>query len=260
MPRPTPKLEGRVFGELTVIVKDPRVKKGKSKWICECVCENLVSRDGDNLQSKKGVASCGCQGRGHDNHGMCGTKVYNSWCNMRRRCYQKNNKSYKRYGGRGIKVCDRWNLSFTLFYEDMGDPPERGTLGRKNNNGNYNPENCRWESMEQQSSNTCQVRLITYKGVTLSLSKWGVRLGGTTELVAKRLRRGWSEEAAISIPPNQYSNGSKTESIIYEGLTLSRIKWSEKLGGAKDLVASRIRRGWSEIEAVSTPLNVKRRM
>lgn len=193
MPRLTPELEGEVYGELTVVVRDPR--STRTRWFCECTCGNVVIRHTAQLRNE-GCSSCGCRGR--SSHGAHGSRIYSIWSNMRRRCYQPKNKKYPRYGGRGVKVCEAWRLSFTSFYEDMGDPPPKTTLGRKDNDGNYCLENCRWETNEQQSMNTSQVKLITYGGVTLSHSKWSQKLGGNPDLVSKRIRRGWSEIKAIT--------------------------------------------------------------
>lgn len=88
-----------------------------------------------------------------EQHGMKRTKIYVVWCNMKARCNNPNHTQYKDYGGRGIKVCDRWNNSFLEFFKDMGELKEGFTLDRKDVNGGYSPENCRWATMLQQSRN-----------------------------------------------------------------------------------------------------------
>lgn len=95
---------------------------------------------------------------------------------MKQRCLNPQNDAYKDYGGRGIKVCDRW-LLFENFVEDMGIPPAGATIGRIDNDGPYSPENCHWETYAQQNINYRKNRLVTYKGSTKPLSVWCEELG-----------------------------------------------------------------------------------
>ena len=89
-----------------------------------------------------------------ESHGMENTPEYDTWQNMRVRCYDKNNKAYKDYGGRGIKVCDKWRYSFIAFYEDMGSKPfPKAQIDREENNGNYEPDNCRWVTPTVNANN-----------------------------------------------------------------------------------------------------------
>jgi hypothetical protein len=117
---------------------------------------------------------------------------------MKNRCYNKKGIYYKRYGGRGIKVCDKWKNDLMAFYNDMGNPPKGKSLDRIDNNGDYCKENCRWSTPKEQMRNTSKNHKIN--GICISdISK---SLGGGHSLVKKRLKRGWSIEKAISIKSN----------------------------------------------------------
>lgn len=107
-------------------------------------------------------------------HGMWGTPTYHCWNSMLQRCSNKKDTAYHHYGGRGIKVCDRWQNSFENFYEDMGQRPEGLTIDRINNEGNYEPSNCRWASMQVQGLNQRRFKTNTsgFTGVYKSGKKW----------------------------------------------------------------------------------------
>ncbi len=113
-------------------------------------------------------------------HGMKGTKEYNSWRGMKNRCNHPSHKFYHNYGGRGIKVCDTWNNDFTQFFKDMGSCPIGYTLDRIDNNGNYEPGNCRWASRQTQTLNSRKQKgtASQYKGVTFmkDRQKWKATL------------------------------------------------------------------------------------
>lgn len=142
-------LTGRVFGHLTVISFERADPQG-AVWRCSCTCGVLRLVRSSRLRSGK-THSCGRCSK--VKHGMVNIPEYVVWKGMRQRCNDPNHKNYDDYGGRGIRVCKRWD-SFELFYQDMGPRPSGNyTIDRKNNLGHYTPSNCRWATMKQQNNN-----------------------------------------------------------------------------------------------------------
>jgi hypothetical protein len=119
---------------------------------------------------------------------------------MLQRCRNKNSKSYPNYGGRGIKVCESWKRSFYAFAADMGHKPEGATIERINNDGNYEPNNCRWATTQEQARNCRRNVKITYQGRTQCATDWGAELGINSHRILARLARGWPIKAALTIP------------------------------------------------------------
>lgn len=110
-------------------------------------------------------------------HGLSHTPVYRAWANIKTRCNDTKAINYKYYGGRGIKICDRW-LTFINFWEDMKESYKKGlTLDRINNNGNYEPSNCRWATMKEQTNHRRNNHLFTFNGVTKTLAQWSEIMG-----------------------------------------------------------------------------------
>ena len=116
---------------------------------------------------------------------------------MMQRCYKTYAPNYKWYGGRGIYVAKRWH-SFEKFYADMGEPPYGHTLDRKRTNGPYSKKNCRWATRAIQARNTRRNVHVTHNGRTLTVTDWARELNRSPDFVAKRLRRGWTPERAIT--------------------------------------------------------------
>lgn len=153
-------IRGQTFGRLTVLECTESIDKDKLYWRCLCECGNYIPIRGDHLISGETV-SCGCYQRESAakkmseriTHGMSKSIEYETWSKMLQRCYNQKSHNYNDYGGRGITVCDRWRNSFENFYEDMGDRPEGMSLDRENNDGNYEPGNCRWATDIEQANN-----------------------------------------------------------------------------------------------------------
>jgi hypothetical protein len=182
-------LTGRRFGRLLVLRQDPTNKKySKYRWVCKCDCGKEKSVIGYCLTG--GVKSCGCllsettKNRFTKHGGARVTngkrnRAYITWVAMLDRCFNKTNKSYHNYGGRGITVCSRWRNNYLFFLKDMGQPDAGMTLDRVDNNGNYFPKNCRWVSQEENCNNKRTNHFIEWKGMRKSVSQWAKYLGVT---------------------------------------------------------------------------------
>lgn len=133
-------------------------------------------------------------------HGMSRTPVHRSWLSMLTRCNNPNSISYPRYGGRGIKVCNRWR-KFEHFYADMGDRPAGTSLDRINNTGDYEPGNCKWSTPSEQQNNTRANNLLTHNGVTRSLAQWARHTGMQEATIRNRINQcNWSVAEALDTP------------------------------------------------------------
>jgi len=142
-----------------------------------------------------------------EDHGLSGTFAYFVWRGMHQRCYSATHPSYKYYGQRGIRICKEWH-DFMRFLADMGHPEPGQSIGRINNDGHYEPSNCRWETQEQQNENTSRNRLVTYQGKTQILKLWAKEYNIAPNRLSERLRRGWSLEQALNTPcPKGYERG-----------------------------------------------------
>lgn len=151
-----PNLKGKRFGRLKVLDREGSDRRRNATWKCLCDCGDSVIVASRNLNNNH-TQSCGCLKRelatthGHSSR-EGPSSTYISWQRMIQRCNHPKTAGYKYYGGRGIKVCNRWS-SFVLFLQDMGERPKGKTIDRKDNNGNYEPDNCRWATPKQQTSN-----------------------------------------------------------------------------------------------------------
>lgn len=183
-------LTGKQFGRLTVLGFDHMGSKGRAYWCCKCQCGEVITVRQDELKSDH-TTSCGCYAidvkrERCTKHGLSNEKLYSVWRGMRHRC---NSANYKRYGGRGISVCDEWN-NFKMFYDwavDNGYKPGL-TIDRINNDGDYRPENCRWADDITQANNKCTNRRVEYNGIVHTVSEWARIFGVNRESLSYRIK------------------------------------------------------------------------
>jgi hypothetical protein len=199
-------LSGQTFNYLTALTYD----RTRHRWRCQCVCgaEKLVF---STALLRGDTKSCGCKkgdiiAEKNIRHGhSTGTRrtqspEYASWAQAIQRCHNEKDGHFADYGGRGIKVCDRWRSSFESFLADMGPRPRGTTIDRVDVNGDYAPGNCRWATPKQQCRNKRTNHYITLRGERLCVSEWSERSGISAGTIVARLARGWDEERAITAP------------------------------------------------------------
>lgn len=194
---PPPDVVGQRHSRWTVVsVAEPGERGGV---LVDCVCDCGSTRTMYLAEVQRGKPqSCGCltldvnrarmRTHGHAaKHNM--SPAYRSWADMVKRCTVSTSTGFHKYGGRGIKVCSRW-MSFEGFLADMGDRPAGKTLDRIDNEGNYEPGNCRWATPAEQARNTRRTRLLTIDGETLCLADWAARVGIKRQTLYRRIRLG----------------------------------------------------------------------
>lgn len=204
-------LTGHRFGRLVVLKRMPDMTypggHHQSAWLCRCDCGTERTFHGRSV--KRGATkSCGCLRReiivriktkhGHSTSSVR-SREYRSWDMMKQRCLNPRNKRYPAYGGRGIQVCDRWQKSFIAFFEDMGSCPPGLTIDRIDNDGDYEPSNCRWATKFQQMNNQRKSRRLTFQGRTQTITQWARELGFKRGTVEARIKRGWPIKRALSV-------------------------------------------------------------
>lgn len=196
---------GEQFGLWTIIREAEPDKDGRRQVECRCDCGTIRVLDRRLLKYGRSK-SCGCLPL---EHGAARkgkrTPEFRAWDSMLQRCYSQADKEYHNYGGRGIRVCDRWRDSFSNFFADMGPRPStKHSVDRfPDRDGDYAPGNCRWATPTQQGRNRRNNRRITAGGLTLTLCEWAERLDCWPVTIAGRISRGWSEEEAVLTPINR---------------------------------------------------------
>jgi len=206
-------ITGQKFGKLTAIRFIKR-ENNRTYWQYKCDCGNIVIKRMDG-PTNKNTKSCGCLSpevnkKLNTTHGMTLTKFYQTQQDILQRCLNKKLKIYKNYGGRGIKVCEKW-LKFENFKDDMYQSylehiKEFGkkdtSIGRIDNNGNYCRENCRWETCKEQSNNTSKNHFLKFNKEIKTVVEWSEYFNISRGTLYGRIKRGWSDKNILTKPIN----------------------------------------------------------
>lgn len=255
-------LVGQRFGRLVVLSKAEENSHGRTRFNCQCDCGNAKIAIG-SLLNNGGVRSCGClvsdaireanTTHGHAKNGNI-SPTFRTWCSVIQRCTDKNGTGYKKYGAKGITVCDRWLNSFESFLADMGErPSSKYSIDRIDPRQGYYPENCRWATMKEQQNNRTNNRLITVDGQTKTLMQWSECLGMNHTSIIGRINRGMNLKDAVT----KQRMREKVGPIMLDvsGELISIMDLSRKTGIQKATLLHRIFKiGMSPSEAISVPV------
>jgi len=208
-------LIGERFGRLLVIQKTqdnvnrPGEKRIAEKWLCRCDCgtEREVFTVA-LLRKKEPTLSCGCYTRDritkqNITHGETYTRLFRTWSGMKTRCYNPMSDHWSDYGARGIKICDEWLNNFIVFrdWAMKNGYNDNLTIDRKDVDGDYTPENCRFANAKSQANNRRSNQFLDIDGVKLTYTEWAQRLGAKDrDIINRRLKKGWTEKEAVTIP------------------------------------------------------------
>ena len=192
-------LKGQKFNRWTVICKSSKTNSFYNVlWVCRCECG--IVRDVLSGNLVRGLSkSCGCLNReNHSKHNLSKTAEYKTWLGIKSRCLNPKNEAYNNYGGRGIKICDRWLNSFENFYADMGlKPSEEYSIDRIDNNGHYEPGNCKWNTFEEQQNNKRTNVYHVYNNQKITTKQASKIAKVSPTCIVKRLARGLNIKEAI---------------------------------------------------------------
>jgi len=243
---------GKVFGRLTILaIQQDESRRAIAFWQCSC------GRCGTTKISNilRGYRrSCGCLAQDRSTsevfktqnikHGKCNTKVYNIWRGMHNRCRNSKDKCWHRYGGRGITVSDAWK-SFEQFYADMGDPPVGCSIDRKDNEGNYCKENCRWATILEQANNTSTNKIYAYNSKRYTIADLARELKINSSTLGKHLREGWDIPKILACYANPDGTLAHYKIFVeHNGVSVPLRQLAKELGLSYSTARDRLRKGY----------------
>lgn len=194
-------ITGQVYGKLKAI------RYTGKNWEFLCQCGNTTFSTSYKVRSGH-TKSCGCarsEANAGFKHGMAYSDENKVWCGIKTRCFNPNRKDWKNYGGRGISMCERWLHNFEAFFEDMGRRPSKNhSIERKDNSGDYTPENCIWTTSYVQGQNKRNNCKLTVGGITKKLKEWSKQTGIGFTTLQQRICKGWTPEEVVGVPLNRH--------------------------------------------------------
>lgn len=210
-------LAGKRFGRLTVVRFDG-VRGRHTHWECMCDCGKKSISTSCNLV-RGNTTSCGCYkveiiSQKKKTHGLSRHKIYNAWRSMIDRCENSENIGFKRYGGRGIKICKRWHV-FENFIKDMGFPTGKMAIDRIDNNKGYSKLNCRWVTYSVNARNTSKTVYLEFEGKKVPLIELSEKYGINYKCLQKRIKRGWTVKDALLTPSGVKRSPIDTDDVLF---------------------------------------------
>jgi hypothetical protein len=203
--------EGLQFGRLTALGHPFKIGN-QSFVVFECVCGKILVCSGPAVKDRDG-GSCGCLKselikERSLTHGMTETPEYKIWTGILTRCRNPNSRSYVRYGGRGITICERWATSFSNFYEDMGNrPSKQHSIERIDNNRGYSADNCKWATAAEQSVNKSSSRILEFCGIRKTVTEWSRVSKVPLNTILNRLNAGCHPTVAVWLSRRKTATG-----------------------------------------------------
>ena len=261
-------LTGEKFNRLTLIEPAGFDNINRPIWLCKCECGNMKNiRYWDVVQGRS--KSCGClrNEKAHDRliaynkshnikHNECRTRLYNIWSGMTQRCCNQNSHGYKDYGARGITVCEEWMKDYRNFrkWATENGYDDNLSLDRINNDGNYEPSNCRWATNVEQARNRRNNLIVTYKGKTQTLMEWSKELNIKYDVLWRRLKKGWSPERTFERPVGWIGK----QNIFYNGRYYFLSELAREYNISFSMLKYRLKKGMDIQQALTKPSKRKK--
>ncbi|MFZ2306796.1 MAG: hypothetical protein WAW73_20170 [Rhodoferax sp.] len=241
-------MTGKRYSSLVALRMVGKATSGDLKWSFKCDCGSEFEANGYYARSGK-ITSCPtCAAErtriASVKHGLTDSAEFEVWTGMQTRCLNRNSPAFENYGGRGISICQRWKNSFENFLADMGERPSPDhSIERENNDGNYEPSNCRWATAEEQANNKRNNVKVTIDGVTKNISAWARQFGVLIPTACLRHKQGLRGMDLFN---------STVKQISHDGITDSISGWSKRTGIKPTTIAMRINKyGWSVQKALT---------